>query len=85
MEYFRRDIRRIEAMFEILTDRFDGLIEVMKAMQADIREMKPQVALIPSIIQTIEDIKKVENIHSVQIDNHEGRITTLEATAQPST
>jgi len=65
--------------FADMEKRFDGLIEVVTVMQADIQEMKPMVNRIPFIERDIDDIKKVLTTHSRQLHNHEKRLNRLEA------
>lgn len=70
---------RLEVLFEDLNHRFDGLIEVVSAMQADINEMKPMVACIPAMLQDIRSIKLVSREHSLQLNDQEARLDKLEA------
>lgn len=72
-------IERVEFMFEDMQGKFDFLVEVIGILQKDVAEMKPKVDRIPFIERDIELFKVISREHSLQIHNHEGRLTNLEA------
>jgi hypothetical protein len=72
-------IQRVELMFEDINGKFDFLVEAIGILQKDLAEMKPWVACIPGILQSIDDIKLISREHSLQLRNHEVRITRIEA------
>lgn len=71
-------IERIEFLFEDMNGKFDLLVEAVSILQKDVAEMKPLVALIPSMKHTLDDAVKALGAHSHQLTNHETRITKLE-------
>lgn len=69
------------ALLEEIRDMFKALHEGQEAMvevPTQIKDIQEHIVVIES---DIEIIKSVMRIHSVQIDNHEGRITKLEGSA----
>lgn len=76
-------IERVEFIFEDMQSKFDFLVEAISIMQTDIAEMKPLVAMIPSMLLTQNDMKKIFGVHSSELDNHRSRILNLEQWHRP--
>jgi hypothetical protein len=72
-------IERVEFMFEDMNGKFDFIVEAISILQKDVSEMKPKVAGIPAMLEDIRNIKLISREHSLQLNSHGGRITSLEA------
>lgn len=73
-------IERIEIMFEEMNSKFDFLVEAITILQKDVNEMKPMVACIPRMLKDIDSIKLISREHSLELNDHEGRLSRLQAT-----
>ena len=71
-------MERVEFLLEDMNSKFDFLVEAVSILQKDVAEMKPLVALIPSIKRTLDEAVSTSGLHSHQLTNHEARIMTLE-------
>jgi hypothetical protein len=71
-------MERVEFLLEDMNGKFDFLVEAVSILQKDVAEMKPLVARIPHIEQTLDEAVRTSGLHSRQLTNHEARIMTLE-------
>jgi pyridoxine 5'-phosphate synthase PdxJ len=57
----------IDVLLENIQDKLQLLIEVTGVMAQDVKEMKPQVALIPEMRADIKTLKAVQSDQGIEI------------------
>jgi hypothetical protein len=81
MDDMKRDIAYLGAQIEETNSNVKAILEIVVPMQQDVIELKRITADIPGMKQDIKIIKAAVKSTSIQVTNHEHRITCLEATS----
>lgn len=74
----KRDIAYLGAQIEETNSNVKAILEIVVPMQQDVIQLKKDVAEIPGIKHDVKIIKAAIQDLSIQIKDHEHRITRLE-------